>query len=182
MFGFFKALSGKAKQTTASKERSTMRGQEAVTGPAAVGRNIASDLSIGFSTFGMNQQDQAAKMRSMGYSSAAVKDYQDRTQASKDRRAAAAAAKAARKSTEPDSPPASSTMARTVSAAPAGTTSATSAGISPPGATITEGESIDEAKTTGQAGFAGTIATSPSGITSDEEALRKRQSLMRLIT
>ena len=182
MFGFFKALSGKARQTTASKERSTMRGQEPTTGAAAVGRNIASDLSIGFSTFGMNQQDQAAKMRSMGYSSAAVQDYQARTQASKDRRAAAAAAKAARKSTEPDRPPTSSTMARTVSAAPAGTTSATSAGISPPGATITEGESIDEAKTTGQAGFAGTIATSPSGITSDEEALRKRQSLMRLIT
>ena len=179
MFGFFKALSG-AKQTTASKERSTMRKQEATTGAGAVARNIASDLSIGFSTFGMNKQDQAAKMQSMGYSSAAVKDYQGRTQASKDRRAAAAAKKAAMDAQESDSPSVSSS--RTVSPASAGTTSATSAGISPPGSTITEGESIDEAKTSGQAGFAGTIATSPSGITSDEEALRKRQSLMRLIT
>lgn len=181
MFGFFKAISG-AKQTTASKERSTMRKQEETTGPSAIARNIASDLSMGFSTFGMNQQAQASKLSSMGYSSAAIKDYQARTQASKDRRAAAAAKKAAMDAQESDSPSASSTMASTVSPASAGTTSAASAGISPPGATITEGESIDEAKTTGQAGFAGTIATSPSGITSDEEALRKRQSLMRLIT
>ena len=181
MFGFFKALR-RARQTTASKQRSTMRGKEETTGPAAIARNIAADLSMGFQTFGMNKEQQAAKLSSLDYSPEAIKDYQARTQASKDRRAAEAAKKAARRAAEGDSSPAPSTMASTVSPASAGTTSATSAGISPPGATITEGGSIDEAKTTGQAGFAGTIATSPSGITSDEEALRKRQSLMRLIT
>ncbi len=181
MFGFFKAISG-AKQTTASKEKSIMSGKKETTGPAAIASNIAADLSMGFSTFGMNKKQQAAKLSSLGYSASAVKDYQDRTQRTKDRNAAAAAKKAAMDAQESDSPPAQSTMASTVPPASAGTTSAASADISPPGATITEGESIDEAKTSGQAGFAGTIATSPSGITSDEEALRKRQSLMRLIT
>ena len=49
--------------------------------------NIATDLKMGFSTFGLNKADQAAKLSDMGYSKKAIDSYQARTEASKKRAA-----------------------------------------------------------------------------------------------
>lgn len=73
---------GGASQTTASKETSAKKGKEPTTGLSAIGRNIASDLSIGLSTFGQSKEKQAQTMRDLEYSEPAIKDYQERTAAS----------------------------------------------------------------------------------------------------
>ena len=71
------------KQTTASKESSSKDSKA----PTIV-KNISTDVKMGLSTFGLTGEAQADKLKSQGYSDAAIKDYQDRTAASKARLAA----------------------------------------------------------------------------------------------
>ena len=52
--------------------------------PQAV-KNIQTDVEMGLSTIGMGKEAQAEKLKSQGYSDAAIKDYQDRTAASMER-------------------------------------------------------------------------------------------------
>lgn len=68
------------KETTASKESSSKDSKA----PTVV-KNISTDVKMGLSTFGLTGKAQADKLKSQGYSSAAIKDYQDRTAASKAR-------------------------------------------------------------------------------------------------
>lgn len=51
-------------------------------------KNISTDVKMGLSTFGLSGKAQADKLKSQGYSDAAIKDYQERTAASKARLAA----------------------------------------------------------------------------------------------
>lgn len=68
------------KQTTASKESSSKDSKL----PTAV-KNISTDVKMGLSTFGLTGKAQADKLKSQGYSDAAIKDYQKRTAESKKR-------------------------------------------------------------------------------------------------
>jgi len=68
------------KQTTASKESSSKDSKA----PTIV-KNISTDVKMGLSTFGLTGKAQADKLKSQGYSDAAIKDYQARTAASKKR-------------------------------------------------------------------------------------------------
>lgn len=68
------------KQTTASKESSSKDSKA----PTIV-KNISTDVKMGLSTFGLTGKAQADKLKSQGYSDAAIKDYQTRTAASKKR-------------------------------------------------------------------------------------------------
>lgn len=70
------------KETTASKESSSKDSKA----PTVV-KNISTDVKMGLSTFGLSGKAQADKLASQGYSAAAIKDYQDRTAASKKRAA-----------------------------------------------------------------------------------------------
>ena len=70
------------KETTASKESSSKDSKA----PTVV-KNISTDVKMGLSTFGLSGKAQADKLKSQGYSAAAIKDYQDRTAASKKRAA-----------------------------------------------------------------------------------------------
>lgn len=68
------------KETTASKESSSKDSKA----PTIV-KNISTDVKMGLSTFGLTGKAQADKLKSQGYSDAAIKDYQARTAASKKR-------------------------------------------------------------------------------------------------
>ena len=70
------------KETTASKESSSKDSKA----PTVV-KNISTDVKMGLSTFGLSGKAQADKLKSQGYSEAAIKDYQDRTARSKQRAA-----------------------------------------------------------------------------------------------
>ena len=70
------------KETTASKESSSKDSKA----PTVV-KNISTDVKMGLSTFGLSGKAQADKLKSQGYSEAAIKDYQDRTARSKARAA-----------------------------------------------------------------------------------------------
>jgi secreted trypsin-like serine protease len=71
-----------APETTASKESSSKDSKA----PTVV-KNISTDVKMGLSTFGLTGKAQADKLKSQGYSDAAIKDYQDRTAANKARSA-----------------------------------------------------------------------------------------------
>jgi len=73
------------KETTASKESSSKDSKA----PTIV-KNISTDVKMGLSTFGLSGKAQADKLKSQGYSDAAIKDYQARTAESKKRAAAMA--------------------------------------------------------------------------------------------
>lgn len=68
------------KETTASKESSSKDSKA----PTVV-KNISTDVKMGLSTFGLSGKAQADKLKSQGYSDAAIKDYQARTARSKER-------------------------------------------------------------------------------------------------
>jgi len=68
------------KETTASKESSSKDSKA----PTIV-KNISTDVKMGLSTFGLSGKAQADKLKSQGYSDAAIKDYQKRTADSKKR-------------------------------------------------------------------------------------------------
>ncbi len=70
------------KETTASKESSSKDSKA----PTVV-KNISTDVKMGLSTFGLTGTAQEAKLKSLGYSDPAIKDYQKRTAASKKRAA-----------------------------------------------------------------------------------------------
>lgn len=70
------------KETTASKESSSKDSKA----PTVV-KNISTDVKMGLSTFGLTGKAQKEKLKSLGYSDPAIKDYQARTARSKQRAA-----------------------------------------------------------------------------------------------
>lgn len=177
---------GSISQTTTSKETSAMKGKEPQTGLGAIVENVKSDLSIGFSTFGQSKEKRAETMKDAGYSDAAIKDYEDRTEASaakhqeiqeqlkqnqkkreKRQKAAAAAAPAAADDAAADvdttpMPP----------AAPSSTAQ--------PEAGSAEEAVVKEAAA--KKGFAGTVETTPAGLLAPPKTRKKRSLMGGLIT
>ena len=68
------------KETTASKESSSKDSKA----PTVV-KNISTDVKMGLSTFGLTGKAQEEKLKTLGYSDPAIKDYQARTARSKER-------------------------------------------------------------------------------------------------
>lgn len=148
-------------------------------------RSFMNDLTIGLSTFGQTGEQQAETLRSKGYSDDVIKDYQERTEATKARRAAAEAEAAARRSDD-DSGPAQ--VASTVVTSPASVATTMTDVPEPPGAPKPIGEDSSEPEA-GSAeaevvegakkrkGRASTITTAPSGLLTTAKT-RRRRSLM----
>jgi len=144
-------------------------------------RSFMNDLTIGLSTFGQTGEAQAETLRSKGYSDDVIKDYQDRTAATKARGAAEAAKAAARRSDD-DSPAQAATSVVTSPATIATTT--TTDVPEPPAAPSSDAEpepgSAEESVVEGakkRKGRASTITTAPSGLLTTPKT-RRRRSLM----
>ena len=145
-------------------------------------RSFMNDLTIGLSTFGQTGEAQAETLRSKGYSDDVIKDYQDRTAATKARGAAEAAKAAARRSDD-DSSPAQAATSVVTSPATIATTTTTDV-PEPPAAPSSDAEpepgSAEEAVVEGakkRKGRASTITTAPSGLLTTPKT-RRRRSLM----
>ena len=144
-------------------------------------RSFMNDLTIGLSTFGQTGEAQAETLRSKGYSDDVIKDYQDRTAATKARGAAEAAKAAARRSDD-DSP---AQAAASVVTSPATIATTTTTDVpEPPAAPSSDAEpepgSAEEAVVEGakkRKGRASTITTAPSGLLTTPKT-RRRRSLM----
>lgn len=148
-------------------------------------RSFMNDLTIGLSTFGQTGEAQAETLRSKGYSDDVIKDYQERTAATKARGAAEAAKAAARRSDD-DSPAQAATSVVT-SPATIATTTTTDVPEPPaapkpigedssePEAGTAEAEVVEGAKK--RKGRASTITTAPSGLLTTPKT-RRRRSLM----
>jgi hypothetical protein len=144
-------------------------------------RSFMNDLTIGLSTFGQTGEAQAETLRSKGYSDDVIKDYQDRTAATKARGAAEAAKAAARRSDD-DSPAQAATSVVTSPATIATTT--TTDVPEPPAAPSSDAEpepgSAEDSVVEGakkRKGRASTITTAPSGLLTTPKT-RRRRSLM----
>jgi len=76
---------GRTSGRTRSAGRGSGRGRTLRQTIQSTGSSIATDLKMGFSTFGQSKEKQAATLKAAGYSDSAIRSYQDRTAASQER-------------------------------------------------------------------------------------------------
>ena len=180
---------GSITQTETSKETSAMKGKEPQTGLGAIVENVKSDLSIGLSTIGQSKEKRAETMKDAGYSDAAIKDYEDRTEASaakhkeiQDRLRQNKKKREKREEREKTQKVAADAAADDA-AADVDTTPmppAAPSSTAQPEAGSAEEAVVKEAED--KKGFAGTIETTPAGLLAPPKTRKKRSLMGGLIT
>lgn len=189
MGSVFSAISS-TEQTPASSSISSGQDKKPVTGIRAIARNIAADVSMGSAAFGQGsatgtpeqQQAQIDALVDAGYTEAAAKDYQKRTQDSAERLAAMNTGTEYGDATPSPSSMLSGSGAVAGSGAGAGASSSEVPEVPTTGGEPGEAEKKVEAEAKSRKGRASTIQTAAQGLLTEPKTRRRRSLMSGLIS